>query len=963
MPESDDKLAEPADDGQSQEHQQETPPDAPSHSKSQPQSQPQIVPISHSSRRAATAPIHGISSTHNLSPKSSRDTSPIRPSPLKLAQNVPRLSKSRNNSQDLSPHRTGNSAGHTLPETPSSAAIQRALSAAPRLSASVNGEATLEPQKSQRTSRAITGGSQTSANNSVRITSPPNTTSSGRSTTNLRKIEQEQQTPPAPRIVVDDVAGKPTSNFESIAEEEDDHSIPNETKSPNRSKTTTGVLEAVQESSLPETPAIGAGGPLQNGKVWSSRSSIHDSSSMKDVASKASGGLPESGSESGGNKSTTASRKEPGKLQKGPSAAKAAPSRPNSSFTQLPGTKNKPTAEGSAKNMLVETETVTSIANSGIGGPGQRESSGKMDGGNTLRLKPSSETIRPKKDKKKVVRKAPSIHSGTGGYLRSYYHNHHAQSRPSSPAVKSSEFPYTPYLLQNDTLRPCRVASLSLPTEFDASEHSQNSIIYANNALTRSRMRKASSKADIFEAKVASAVDEADSSDSEETFVYESNPPEARPHRYHSRTPSAASTASQADPYGGRFRSDGNNSIVGKKSMKFANSSHHFGSHHADADNGSQSGTIGSGRGTQANSNHSHYHIGRHGRAGGHTSLFDSDSPFTNASNKSLHNARHGKTSSRPNSPRSPYTPRAITNAKAQRAAFSIEDEVADDERTPLVGNARNSRTRNSRRPAQYDDYDVFQPQGTLRGLFGYLLIGFLVISLAIAVVLAFLLCSKTLTEVRVRDISNVIASEEEIVFDLHVHAVNPNIVAVQVTNLDIKIFAKSKYVGSSKVADDQLAIDTALSKNPRSSMGTLGGIDKGTDPIEEPIGGDTMLLGRVYVLDSPLNFDPSPAKHHVSSDSGEVSLAYPGNTTADEGSDRWKTVVQHTFELIVVGQLKYTLPISSRIHLVSMGQAKTSVDPNGPVSHKTIDVRLEADVDPVAGIHNIRRRMLAFQS
>jgi hypothetical protein len=120
--------------------------------------------------------------------------------------------------------------------------------------------------------------------------------------------------------------------------------------------------------------------------------------------------------------------------------------------------------------MTVETETVTSMPQ--LLGP-DRGVAGR-DGSGSVRTKPSNETIRPKKEKKKTSRKTPSLHAGT-----------------------------------------------------------------------------VTSKADLFEAKVASAVDEADSSDSEETFVYESNPPDNRPSRHHSRTPSATSLASQ-DQYGAR---------------------------------------------------------------------------------------------------------------------------------------------------------------------------------------------------------------------------------------------------------------------------------------------------------------------------------------------------------------------------------------------------------------------------
>lgn len=65
--------------------------------------------------------------------------------------------------------------------------------------------------------------------------------------------------------------------------------------------------------------------------------------------------------------------------------------------------------------MTVETETVTSIPQAAIGGPqGERVAQGRGDPSGSLRLKPSNETIRPKKDRKKATRKAPSINAGTG---------------------------------------------------------------------------------------------------------------------------------------------------------------------------------------------------------------------------------------------------------------------------------------------------------------------------------------------------------------------------------------------------------------------------------------------------------------------------------------------------------------------------------------------------------------------
>jgi hypothetical protein len=99
------------------------------------------------------------------------------------------------------------------------------------------------------------------------------------------------------------------------------------------------------------------------------------------------------------------------------------------------------------------------------------------------------------------------------------------------------------------------------------------------------------SKADVLEQKVTST--EADSFDSDVTFIYESNPPEQRPHRskqHHSRTPSTTSIVSLTDS--SIIRNE-NRSSNKKASMKFANP---HGAGGADADRGEETLRVGSGR-------------------------------------------------------------------------------------------------------------------------------------------------------------------------------------------------------------------------------------------------------------------------------------------------------------------------------------------------------------------------------
>ena len=384
-------------------------------------------------------------------------------------------------------------------------------------------------------------------------------------------------------------------------------------------------------------------------------------------------------------------------------------------------------------------------------------------------------------------------------------------------------------------------------------------------------------------------------------------------------------------------RQDGHHTVVGKRSMKFGNNYYSIG--YANDD-----GTIrvpsnnSKHTGNTTPHHHHHHRIGRYGR-GGHPSLFDSDSPFPNATKSPQSAANHlSRFSPKLSSPRSQQI---VHVSKSPRKAegfmsYDLEGEGADDERTPLIGSNRSARTR--RRPLPGSVRQMYSEEKAHR-LCGrataWTTLG-TVLSLIIAAIIAVVvLCSKPLVDVYVKDIRNVLASEQEIMLDLHVHAMNPNLVAIQVSELDINIFAKSKYVGTNELwrsHQPQLGRSNPPSKpggvkiNSRSSrrildgpsdiVSQLDGIDEGTDPIEDPgTDSQTMLLGQIFEFDSPLVFDPSPIHHHVLGSVGEVRLAKPGNRTEEGGSQRWERVIQHDFELIVRGVMRYSLPISSRLY------------------------------------------------
>lgn len=282
---------------------------------------------------------------------------------------------------------------------------------------------------------------------------------------------------------------------------------------------------------------------------------------------------------------------------------------------------------------------------------------------------------------------------------------------------------------------------------------------------------------------------------------------------------------------------------------------------------------------------------------------------------------------------------------------LDIEGGEGDDERTPLVGTVRTPRnsTRLGRRynsgsirGQSYYDFNERQAispssrssSSSRLSRFGGCLFGLIVFILVVLGAVGFLVMSnKPLYGFEIDRIENVLASEQEIMLDLVVGAINPNVLGVTIQEMDLNIFAKSKYVnpiggghGGNSDAVDVLKKRTRnevhqadwQDSDGRWHPGAPPGEDEGTDPIE----GDsqTMLLGRVFHFDSPLVFDGSPVKRHAHHSIAELRLAKPGNRTELEGSERWERVLQYPFDLILRGILKYQLPISSKEQTAAIG-------------------------------------------
>lgn len=624
------------------------------------------------------------------------------------------------------------------------------------------------------------------------------------------------------------------------------------------------------------------------------------------------------------------------------------------------------------RNMTVETETVVSVPQTNIGGNLNAGERGRLDGG-SLRMKPSTETIRPRKERKRTTRKAPSVSNGTGGSFTSFplIQPRHSIPTLNSPCLKqptSSAHSFDDLGESAESSTMWEQSSIEGAGESQVSTRSRPSTLRRAFTYTLPRRtdisspRKASSKADIFEARVATQVDEQGSS-SDETFVYESNTePQERSRRHHSRTPSGTSLHSQSEyrpgirNYGG-VHGSGDHRVAGKRSMKFSNNAYNI----MDSPTDDGNGTV------RAHARH----IGRLGRAAGsgsRASLYGQDSPFTQASK--VRNSE--RQSSRPGSPKSvtsnPQQHRPSSLLFGRKTDFDLEGGEGDDERTPLNGTVRtprSSRTNGRRfnadsmRSQSYYDGSInyqahsINSQSSSSSRFSRLggcLFGLIVFVLVVLGAVGFLVMStKPLYGFEVDRIENVLASEQEIMLDLIVGAVNPNVLGVSITEMDLNIFAKSKYISPIGGGHDRDPLSTARNGRserrrgrsmeedmsriadfqdpdghwhpglgPGDSDNKHDGEDEGTDPIE----GDTqtMLLGRIFHFDSGLTFDGSPVKRHPHHSMGELRLARPGNKTEMGGSERWERVLQYPFELILRGVLKYELPISSRTQSAAIG-------------------------------------------
>lgn len=227
---------------------------------------------------------------------------------------------------------------------------------------------------------------------------------------------------------------------------------------------------------------------------------------------------------------------------------------------------------------------------------------------------------------------------------------------------------------------------------------------------------------------------------------------------------------------------------------------------------------------------------------------------------------------------------------------------------------------------------------------------------------MGFLLATnKPIHSLHVKSIFDILVSDDELLFDVVIEGVNPGFLSIEVSDLDLDVFARSAYV-----------VEEGASKGGVASQDTDD--DEEYDP-------HTMLLGNIGHFDVPLTFGGGFFSKRVQKAVGQLRLIHPGkNATVPNGSTddlidegkkgnpnsdagnyrgwaseagmkdsvharkqnaipndendvrtqgeefdsgqlKWARVNLHPFDLIIRGVIKYTLPLGGNVKIGSISK------------------------------------------
>lgn len=329
-------------------------------------------------------------------------------------------------------------------------------------------------------------------------------------------------------------------------------------------------------------------------------------------------------------------------------------------------------------------------------------------------------------------------------------------------------------------------------------------------------------------------------------------------------------------------------------------------------------------------------------------------------------------------------------------ADFDFDDYDDDDfyefnETTPLrINNSAGKASNNSgsgprkvykRVPGNMNDYSPHNYQRSRKRTRGekirlafWLFMG-LVLVLGTGFLMGFLLATnKPMHGLNVSRVFDVLVSDDELLFDVVIEAVNPGYLSIEVSDLDLDVFARSSYL-----------LDEVASSSDAATVATADSNKPGFQ-----ITPSMMFLGNIKHFDAPLTFRGGMFSKKAQKAVGQLKLVHPGrNTTSssngesdgangetrglagieltqwlgsivpilskehdetvtgnsinskqhekpgalneyasvakdegvDRGQEKWTRINVHPFDMIIRGVLKYQLPLGSTVKTASISK------------------------------------------
>ena len=226
---------------------------------------------------------------------------------------------------------------------------------------------------------------------------------------------------------------------------------------------------------------------------------------------------------------------------------------------------------------------------------------------------------------------------------------------------------------------------------------------------------------------------------------------------------------------------------------------------------------------------------------------------------------------------------------------------------------------------------------------------------------------SRNLENVVIRNLTNIVVSEEELVMDVLVSAGNPNILPVVMgETINIDVFARSDQIKDQNggkvvlhISSDALNFqdddhhheqellvqhsddreenndrmrdpEPIFPRRRRWPPWHRDDPDDANKPPKNITEGTSLLLGTIRALEAPLSFPAASFRPGSlkTTQKGQMKLFGPAVNSTD-GTEKWKKVISAEFELIVRGTMRYRAPIGGRERAVAV-EWRGNVDPKG---------------------------------